>query len=136
MAYVPCKKGTVLVPSGPSYDQDKKHLFIICTDECADKKFLIVPVSSWTNNLCDSTCVIEPHEHSFVKHKSYVLYRNGLIISRADLEAGVLQMKIFPKEDMNGQSFLRIKNGVCVSQYTPRNIKNYFGCEVSKPESA
>jgi len=33
------------------------------------------------------------------------------------------------EEDLeNGQTFLRIVNGVCCSQHTPRKIKIYAGC--------
>jgi hypothetical protein len=75
MNYLPSKRGTLLVLSGTHVDPDKHHLFVICTDECDNGNFLIAPLCTWTNSYCDPTCILQPHEHQFIKQKSYVLYR-------------------------------------------------------------
>jgi hypothetical protein len=59
--------GAILIPSGPSHDVTKKHLFAICSDPDKDGNCLIVPVSTWTNDLCDGTCILERHDHSFIR---------------------------------------------------------------------
>lgn len=51
VAYQVLKKGTLLIPSGPTHDPDKKHLFVVCTDACAEGRHLLVPINSWTNDL-------------------------------------------------------------------------------------
>lgn len=128
MPYIPCKRGTLLIPSGPSDDPNRRHLFVICTDECEKGQFLIVPISTFINDLCDATCILDAHEHEFLKHKSYVLYRGALIEKRSTLEQGVVKGMIYQREDLNGQSFLRVRNGICKSKQTARKIKLYFGC--------
>lgn len=50
VAYQVLKKGTLLIPSGPTHDPDKKHLFVVCTDVCAEGRHLLVPINSWTND--------------------------------------------------------------------------------------
>ena len=65
------RAGTLLIPSGPSHDPDLKHLHVVCNDTDDDGNNLIVPVASWTNDLCDDTCILLPHEHDFVRHKSW-----------------------------------------------------------------
>jgi hypothetical protein len=128
MPYQVLKKGTILIPSGTASDPDKRHLFVVCTDACKDGKHLLVPIATWTNEFCDATCCLLIGEHRFIRHKSYVLYRKARVMVGTDLVKGVEEKMFSPDVPMNGQTFLRIANGVCLSPQTPRRIKNYAGC--------
>ena len=116
------------MPSGPDIDLYRLHLFVICTDSCENGNQVIVSITSYTNELCDKTCVLLAHEHAFLLHKSYVFYRKAAVTPTAALVAGVSKNLFTPKADMNAQSFLRIYNGLCVSPQTPRLVKAYLGC--------
>ena len=122
------KKGTVLIPSGPSHDPGKLHLQVICTDPDANGRQLLVSVCTKINNLCDAACTLQAHEHPILTKESYVFYRKAEIVQQSALANGVAAKLLFPKEDMNGQTFLRITKGICTSIHTPRKIKRYFGC--------
>jgi len=122
------KAGTLLIPSGPSHDPNRKHLHVICNDTDEDGLNLIVPVASWTNDLCDATCILWPHDHDFVRRKSWVVYRNCSIVSATSLENGISEKIIAIHADMNAAAFLRVRNGVCRSSSTSRKVKRYFGC--------
>ena len=123
-------KGTLLVPSGPSNDPDRKHLHIVCNDTDPNGFNLLVPVASWTNNLCDGTCLLLPHEHPWLTQpKSYVLYRNAELFEAAQLRRGVANKSVIEREDCNAQVFLRVRNGICNSPHTSRKIKKYYGCQ-------
>jgi hypothetical protein len=123
-------KGTLLVPSGPPHDPDRKHLHIVCNDTDASGFNLLVPVSSWINDLCDGTCVLLRHEHPWLtKPKSYVLYRNATLCEAVALQRGIQKSMVIAREDCNAQVSLRIRNGICNSPRTPRKIKSYYGCE-------
>lgn len=124
----PYKKGTLLIPSGPTDDPDRLHLFVICTDECPNGYFLIVPISTLINNLCDTTCVLQEYEHQFLKHQSYALYRFSRIEHRNTITNGINQSAFKIMDDMNGQTFARVRNGICKSPHTPRRIRVYAGC--------
>lgn len=124
------KKGSLLIPSGTFHDPDKKHLHIICTDPDKDGKQLIVSVSSRTNAPCDETCLLHPHEHAFLKRESYVFYSKAKIIEHSSLVNGVTARLFIPKDDVNGQTFLKITQGICNSIQTPKKIKEYFGCDM------
>lgn len=128
MPYQALKKGTVLIPSGTALDPQKYHLFVVCSDACEEGKHLLVPIATWINNFCDDTCRLIAGEHRFVKHPSYILYRKARIEAGADLVKGVEDKVLSPDDSMNGQTFLRIANGVCRSPQTPRKIKAYAGC--------
>lgn len=128
MPAFPYKAGSVLIPSGTYHDPTKKHLFIICTDECAEGKFLLVPVSTWINDLCDSTCRLSIGDHPFIIRDSYVFYRKSRIEARAVLEAGVQKALFVVRQDVNASLLERVRSGVCASIQTPRGVKRYFGC--------
>lgn len=126
---MPLKKGTLLIPSGPHHDPDRMHLHVVCTDPCSDGKQLLVPICSYVAP-CDLTCVLEAHEHSWLKKKSYVLYAKADIVSCAAINLGIEEEKFILKDDFNSQSFLRIKNGICNSKHTTLRVKLFFGCVV------
>lgn len=131
MAYIACKKGTLLIPSGTYHEPLKNHLFIICTDECVNGKFVLVPVSTWVNDLCDASCRILAGEHPFVFKASYILYRKARIESRIDLENGVAKSVFTARQEVSDDLLARIRYGLCASVQTPRGVKRYFGCENS-----
>lgn len=118
----------MLIPSGPSHDRDRRHMFVVCNDTDENGLNLIVPVASWTNDLCDATCRLAPHEHALLKHASYVLYRKARIETAKALLDGLASGLLAPHDPMNGQVFLKVRNGVCRSPQTPRKIKTYFAC--------
>lgn len=122
------RAGTLLIPSGPSHDAARPHLHVVCNDTDDAGLNLLVSVTSWTNNLCDPTCRLEAHEHPWLTHSSYILYRKAEVREATKLDAGIRQGLFTVQQVMNAQTFLRIRNGVCASPQTPRKIKRYFGC--------
>lgn len=124
------KAGTLLIPSGPSHDADRKHLHIVCTDPCKKGDQIVVSVVSWTSDLCDDACILQAYEHEFLKHKSYVFYRKARIEAATTLVNGIRNGTFKPRDPMNGQTFLRVCKGICNSSQTPRKVKTYYGCEL------
>lgn len=123
------RAGTLLIPSGPAIDLGRRHLHVVCNDTDENGLNLLVSVTSWTNDLCDFTCRLEAHEHPWLTYSSYILYRKAEVREATKLDAGIQQGLFTVQQAMNGQTFLRIRNGVCGSPQTPRRIKNYFGCQ-------
>lgn len=122
------KRGTILIPSGPSHDPDRLHLFVVCSEPCGNGKQVLVSIATRVNSLCDPTCILQPHEHPFLTKESFVLYRKARVEAATALDAGLAQGVFKARDDMNAQTFLRILNGICASLQTPRWIKNYVGC--------
>jgi hypothetical protein len=106
-------------------------LHVVCTDPCENGDQVIVSVTTWTNNLCDGTCILQAHEHEWLQHQSYVFYRKARIESATTLDNGIRIGEFELRSDMNAQTFLRIRNGLCSSDQTPRKVKKYFGCSPS-----
>lgn len=124
------RRGTLLIPSGPDYDRQRMHLHVVCTDPCPDEKQVIVSVCTKFAN-CDATCILQPHEHDWLQHESFVFYAYAQTVPCVALERGIEQDIFKPKLDINGQSFLRVYNGLCASIHTPRKVKTYLGCAVA-----
>ena len=63
------------------YPGSKYHLFIVVTRRMNDSSFVCTMVSSWKNDsrLDDPACVLEPGDHPFIQHKSYVAYKETVI---------------------------------------------------------
>ena len=122
------RAGTLIIPSGPSHDPARRHMFIVCNDTDADGMNLLAPVTSWINDLCDATCRLDAHEHPFLRHASYVLYRKARIEPASALQDALSNGTFTAHDPVNGQVFLKVRNGICRSQQTPRKIRVYFGC--------
>lgn len=127
------RAGTLLIPSGPAHDPDRHHLHVVCTDPCNDGKQLIVGINSWINDQCDAACILQAHEHQWLNRVSYVFYRKARIVDAIDLDNGVVQGVFTAHPAMNGQTFLRIRNGICLSAQTSLKIKAYYGCVPPAP---
>ncbi|RDE05571.1 hypothetical protein [Sphingomonas aracearum] len=130
------KRGTLLIISGPAHDPDRKHLHVVCNDPDEHGNVLVVGVCSVTAAPHDATCILQAHEHEWLHHLSYVFYARARVVSEASLDAGVAQRLMEVRDDVNGQTFLRVKNGICRSPFTPRKVKQYAGCADEQPEAA
>lgn len=115
-----------LIPSGTALNPDIKHLHIVCTNPCADNCVLLVPVSSWTNSLCDKSCVLVAGEHEFIKHQSWIMYRNARIAPCADIDAGILSGKFVKKEDCKPEILTKVCAGLLASAAAKPKIKAYL----------
>lgn len=100
----------------------------MCCDPNENGDVVIVGIATYTNALCDQTCILQSHEHRWLTHDSYVLYRNAEIISAAALQRRIDNGEVLERVDMNAQAFLRVRNGVCASPHTKRKIKRFLGC--------
>ena len=122
------EKAALLVPSGTYHEPDKKHLHIVCNDPDANGCVVIVGITTYTNDLCDQTCVLQSGEHPWLRHLSFVLYRKAEVVSVTALQARIDAGEVIERHDVNAQTFLRIRNGICNSPQTKRKVKWYFGC--------
>src|SRR5450631_2197403 len=102
----PIKKGTLLIPSGPSHDPGRLHLFVICTDTCENGLQVLVPIASLLNDLCDKTCLLGKHEHRYLIKRSYVLYRKSRLEPSKALIEGIREGIFATHDNMNSQTFL------------------------------
>jgi|TARA_R100000656_G_C3932323_1_gene125081 hypothetical protein len=119
---------TLLIPSGPD---EKRHLYFVLTDKCSEEKHLLIGISSVPEaGFFDETCLIEPNEHPFVQHKSYAFYRKPEVYSAKKLSRYVGLNYFVVKEDASSVLIERMREGLLVSDFTPRFYQKYFEAQV------
>ncbi len=130
--FQPVRRATLLIPSGPAHDPNKKHLFIILTDPVADPlngnkdSVLLTSLSTLDAALPhDSTCILYPGDHPFVTRDSYVSYHTSRIQEAEKIINGVASGVLVVKEPMDSSIVDRICDGLD-SHQTPEKIKRFF----------
>lgn len=131
--FQPVRRATLLIPSGPAHDPDRKHLFIILTDPVADPfngdkdSALLTSLSTLDAALPhDPTCILHPGDHPFVTRDSYVSYRASRIIEATKIINGVQSGRFVVKDLMDSGIVERICDGLTTSQQTAEKIKRFF----------
>ncbi len=130
--FVPYRRATLLIPSGPARDPDRKHLFIVLTDpaqvlEYTEKHSLLVGVTSFQTGLPhDPTCLLGAGDHEFIRHRSYVHYARALIQPSQGILNGVKKGVLVPKAMLVEEIFARVCRGLVESRSTPRKIVSFY----------
>lgn len=122
---------TLLIPSGPIGE----HLFVIVfgpevlADYGSSGQFVSVSVTTLRPDIHhDPACVLKVGDHPFVKHDSYVTYRDARIDTGEHLKKQVENGSFQPHQPCDPQVLARIVAGVCQSKLVRREIKKIMGC--------
>lgn len=129
--FVPFRRATLLVPSGPQQNPDQKHLFILLTDPvpsaAGGKDVLLVGVSSVRQGQYhDPACLLYPGDHPFLVRQSFVNYRMARIEDAQKLVNGVKQGVLTPRDTLAGEIFARVCYGLEQSQHTAPKILAFY----------
>ncbi len=106
-------------------DSQIEHLHGIITEPQGDPpKSVIVNVST---KRCesDTTVILKPGEHPFIKHDSVINYKDALLSLAAKLEEAVNEGHFEASETFDTTILKRIQDGLLQSKQTPKNIKTY-----------
>lgn len=111
---------TFLVPSGPGGN----HLFFVVIGPINIEgeppgQFLLVNATSNSN---DTACIIQPNDHPFIKHESYIAYRYARMETAADLQRKIGSLFI-QRENCSPELLKKIIEGAKKSKYLRRDIK-------------
>lgn len=128
MPWVAARRATLLVPSGPLGDEERKHLHIVLTDPLSStNEVLVVSVCSIPlSNLYDPSCTLFPREHEFVVRDSYVAYRFCKIVSAAHLEAKVADGTFIAKALLDERRFADVLVGLRESPQVAPKMRRFF----------
>tara|TARA_R110001599_G_scaffold57492_1_gene157972 strand:+ start:945 stop:1430 length:486 start_codon:yes stop_codon:yes gene_type:complete len=122
------KRGTLLIESGTYHRPDLRHFHVVCTDPDEDGRQLIVSISTINGGQhYDNACVLESHEHKFIKHPSFVKYAYAKITYRSQLLKKLANKKAKPyPPDLNNQTFQKVLNGIDTSEYIEPKARAYY----------
>ena len=128
--FLPFKKATLLVPSGPASDPNRKHLFVLVTGPTQhgpEKNALMVSLSSCKPGMYyDPSCIINAGEHPFVRKSSFVDYSRARIECADSLIRGVKAGILIPHEQVGDALFERICEGLTTSRHTAKRILDFY----------
>jgi hypothetical protein len=137
--FMPFKKASLLVPSGPPSDLDRKHLFVIITNptlQNSEKCSLLVPFSSCKPGMYhDRACIINAGEHHFIRKLSFVIYSKARIECVDKLMRGVKGGILTPHEQVAEPLFKRICDGLTTSRHTPQHIIKFYNIALAQEGS-
>ena len=123
----PWKGRTYHLPSGTRYNSEKSHLFIVLTEPQIEKgdanKVLLVSVSSRLRG--DTTCILKPGAHPFIRYQSYVIYERMEICSIDFLEDQSRD------ENMSANLIERIGRGVFDSPLSQARFETFYKASLS-----
>lgn len=125
-------KGTVLVPSGPPNDPDRKHLFIFLTDPHgpADQVLMVPVCSEPPGGATDTACLLDGGHHPFLDRRSYVDYSRCRIEFASSISRGVENGLLVVREPVGDDVFTLIIAGLRNSGFTkPFALDFYSDCE-------
>ena len=118
------RKGwSLLIPSGPD---GKSHLFFVLNDPKDEEEVVLASVSSM-RRLADATCLLEPGDHPFIRHESFLDYRLCRTYPRTHLEPLVGSGYFERREDASEDLIERIIDGAFRSKHTKPRILALLG---------
>ena len=109
---------TLLIPSGPG---DGRHLFIFINNPGENEDGVLACLSSMHAH-ADRTCIVNPGDHPFVRHESYIDYRHCRTDSIAHLTTLLEKGYVTRREDASDELVERILDGARRSEHTRRRI--------------
>lgn len=125
--FLPARRATLLVPSGPASDPDRKHLYIVLTDPRGDpSQVAMVSVQSVIRGVNpDSACLLYPGDHPFLSRASFVAYRHGRIEVAQKLVDGVRQGVLIARGMLDEGVFARVIRGLEESRFVAPAFRDY-----------
>ena len=115
---------TLLIPSGPG---DRSHLFIVINNPGEDEEAVLACLSS-IHARADRTCIVNPGDHPFVRHESYIDYRHCRTDSIPHLTTLLERRYVTRHEDASDELVERILDGARGSKQTRRRILKLLNC--------
>jgi hypothetical protein len=110
-----------------------RHLNVIITEPTEDMNYLVVPVTTYYENADghsipgqDNSCILRAGSHPFIKHKSYVQYRNARRMSALEIVIGIQKGLLIKKEDMDPVIIQDMQRGAEESPFLPREFAPFF----------
>lgn len=136
MPWSAVRRATLLIPSGPAHDLDRKHLHIVLNDPFPDStltpKVLVVSVTSVpSSNRYDPSCTLFPGEHPFVVHHSYVAYNRLDLVDPRLLESKVTAKLFTAKPLLDEKFFAYVVQGLMESPHVSPRYLRYFEAALS-----
>lgn len=103
------------------FPHDDFHLFFVVTKIVERQQYVCVMLSSWKEGspLNDPACILEAGEHPFVTRKSYIAYKETLVIGKTELEKMFMDGRCKMRDPVGPDLLNRIKKSASASRKIP-----------------
>lgn len=103
------------------------HLWIVVIDSVYNdkNKMLCVNITSYRDDRKrdnDPACILNPGDHPFIKHKSFINYGGAYIFEKDKLQSIIDYNMIEKKQRIRNKIFKNIIDNFKNSEFTPQNI--------------
>jgi hypothetical protein len=119
-----------MLPCGYAYldgddEAESYHLHIVVSDADKDGDAIVVSVST-IYRLADRTVIVKAHEHSWLRHDSYVAYGFAKLQKVAEIEARLAVRPNMKKDPCSASLLTRIQEGITQSEQTENGVKHFY----------
>ena len=102
----------------------KGHLWVVLTDPDDNGFVLVVSLTTLRDrNNTDTTVILSPGDHDFIKHDTVVSYKDAQPVSVAGLRAAQGETVYRQGADCSPSLLERIQQGARKSRFAPRFVK-------------
>ena len=91
------------------------HLWIVLSDPQQNPDQVLVVNLTTVTRRKDTTCILRPGDHPFVRHDSCVNYHDGRVYSNSCLDSLLARDKIRPEDRLDAPILQRIREGAILS---------------------
>lgn len=117
---------TFLIPKSSG---ETEHLWIVVTDPEPDTSFAVCVNITTKQSYSETTVILRPGMHPFIKHDSVVYYSDAQILTlnkvQQALDARMTGVVCEPREPCSRAVLEMIRQGILSSKMTPNNVKDY-----------
>lgn len=110
---------TYLIWSPSDQDDRRKHLFFCLNDPCGNFPKIILASCSSYHSKADTSCILHPSDHPFLKHKSFIMYGRCRQESIRHIENMIEHETCRLREPVDMSVVERIINGAKTSDFSP-----------------
>jgi len=95
------------------------HLWVVVSDPAKDAEQVLIVNMTTVRRFHDPACVLNVGDHPFVKHPTYMNYRESRIVTNSELDAQLAGGQIILEDRVDESIFQRIRDGAGISDYIP-----------------
>ena len=129
--FIPRPGVALLIESAPRPGESTKHLHVLMTGarttSQGQQKLAIVSISTVRNTpSTEVTCILEPGDHAFIRHSSFIYYARARIVTIEQTQHGIDSGAIRLLETFEDHVFQRILDGVHSSPRIPQQVRDFI----------
>jgi len=113
-----CNCGSAFLLSG--------HLWVITSVPFESPEKVIIVFLTSKKAHSDTTVVLSPEDHDFIKHPTVISYADARIEHSDHIMKRIEERDYDPRKSFSGDVVKTIQQGLIDSPYTPRYIKDAF----------